>query len=350
MKAIRILLVEDSPVFADVVREVLGDEFDMELVGLAHDGAEAIAMCATLKPDIVLMDLQLPNIDGLEATQRIMADSPTPILVVTADPFRDGVDLSFRALSAGALDLVAKPDAFPWPNDHRRDFLRKIRLLAQVPVVRHMRGVNSTPSKRPKPPRRTTSELAAIAVVASTGGPRALARMLSGVPTDASLPPILVVQHIIRGFSSHLVSWLDRVTPLRVVEASHGESVVDNTVYVAPADAHLELRPDGRLSLTPGAPVDGHCPSGDMLLESVARAAGPRSVGMILSGMGSDGAAGCAAVRHAGGATLAQDRATCVVYGMPQSAIDLELIDDVVAVDDMLWVALEKLRSSPGRT
>ena len=183
MRPIRVLIAEDSDIFAEVLRSVVEDEPDMQVVGLAPDGEKAVAMCADLGPDIILMDIRMPRLDGLTATETIMADSPTPILVVTSDPYQGGVDLSFRALSAGALDLMAKPSSLPWPDPERRAFLRKIRLLAQIPVVRHLRA-----SRR----RKRISyhgagaeffphDAPAVGIVASTGGPPLLEKILSAL-------------------------------------------------------------------------------------------------------------------------------------------------------------------------
>jgi two-component system chemotaxis response regulator CheB len=180
----------------------------------------------------------------------------------------------------------------------------------------------------------SAEEAAVVGVIASTGGPKALARLFGELPPDFPAP-ILVVQHIIRGFSEHLAGWLDANSGLAVQEAMHGVRAKPGNIYVAPADTHLEIGPDRFLELNEGPPVGGHCPSGDLLLESLARHAGSRSVGIIMSGMGSDGTAGLAALHRSGGKTFVQDRKSSVVYGMPQSAIDLGVVDDVVELDDM---------------
>jgi two-component system chemotaxis response regulator CheB len=298
-----------------------------------------VKLCAELRPDLVLMDIQMPELDGLQATEAIMAQSPTPILVITADPFRNGVDLSFRALSAGALDLMAKPETVPWPDASRRDFLRKIRLLSQVPVVRHMRG-----RKQPAPMPAllpTTSNPApvdgVVGIIASTGGPRSLGTIMAEL--DASFPaPILVVQHIMPGFSAHLADWLNRLAALEVVEAKVGMRMERGKVYIASADTHLELGPASTLRVHEDAPVSGHRPSGDLLLESLAKFAGPKAVGLVMSGMGSDGTLGLAAVGRAGGRTLVQDKESSVVYGMPQSAIDLGVVQRIVKLEEIASV------------
>ena len=342
MKSIRILIAEDSPIFIDVLRSAIEAEFDMEVIAVAENGQQAVELCATLRPDLVLMDIQMPILGGLEATEVIMADCPTPILVVTSDPFHGGVDQSFRALSAGALDLIAKPTEVPWPDVSRRDFVRKIRLLSQVPVVRHMRGRRAARVHMSTPRLgRVTPSGTVVGVVASTGGPRALARMVADL--DMNFPaPILVVQHIMPGFSEHLAQWLDRSGPLSVVEARNGMRLEPGVVYVAPAESHLELGANLVLRTHDEPAIGGHRPSGDLLLESIARYAGPRSIGVVMSGMGSDGTLGLAAIKRAGGATFVQDRDSSVVYGMPQSAIDLGVVEQVVKLEEIARILFSR--------
>lgn len=335
-RPLRILVAEDSALFVAVLEDVVTAEPDMEIVGIADNGEDAVRMCRELQPDLILMDIQMPRMDGLAATEAIMANTPTPIFVVTSDPYQGGVDMSFKALSAGALDLMPKPTAFPWPEREKAPFLRKIRLLAQIPVVRHPRGnlrrkQVSMHGTRRQPP---VEDAAIVGVIASTGGPKALARLFSDLPADFPAP-ILVVQHIIRGFSEHLAGWLDANSDLRVQEAMHGMRAEPANVYVAPADTHMELTQGRFIELNEGPPVGGHCPSGDLLLESIARHAGSMGVGIIMSGMGSDGTAGLAALHRCGGSTFVQDRESSVVYGMPQSALDLGVVNDVVEFDDM---------------
>jgi len=349
MRPIHVLIAEDSTLFAQVLASIVEDEPDMTVVGIAENGVRAVKMCDELRPDIVLMDIRMPELDGLSATETIMADTPTPILVVTADPYHGGVDMSFRALSAGALDLMAKPTQLPWPDVERQAFLRKVRLLAQIPVVRHVRA-----SRR----RRTVSyhgpptsepfgaDSPAVGIVASTGGPRALARLLGDLP-ETFPAPIFVVQHIIPGFSTHLARWLNTSSELHVVEATDGVSPVPGHVYLAPSEFHLRIEAALAMSLEDSEPVAGHRPAGDILLESLARHALQRAVGVVLSGMGSDGTTGLAAIHRAGGVTMVQDRESSVVYGMPQSAIDLGVAQRVVPLDELartLVREVERLR------
>jgi two-component system chemotaxis response regulator CheB len=296
----------------------------MELVAIAHNGEEAVSLCLELRPDLVLMDVQMPKLDGLAATERIMAQLPTPILVITSDPWRGGSDLSFQALSAGALDLIQKPEELPLATHTRDDLLRRIRLLSQIPVIRHVRGRSSRPSS---PPQKTTAlhnpneRLPIIGVVSSTGGPKTLATLLEALPDrfDAAL---LIVQHIIPGFSEHLARWLHLNSPLHVEQARHGVAPLPGHAYIAPSEHHLELSPTGLLYLHDSRD-HRHPPSGDLLLSSLAKHAPQRSVGLILSGMGDDGALGLADLRAAGGITLAQSPSSCIIPSMPLAATQL---------------------------
>ncbi|MFP4599320.1 MAG: chemotaxis-specific protein-glutamate methyltransferase CheB [Persicimonas sp.] len=365
----RILIAEDSSLFATVLGDMIEPEPDMEIVGLATNGKQAVELCAELRPDLILMDIHMPVMDGLKATGQIMARCPTPILVVTADPYRGGVDLSFKALSAGALDLVAKPDELPMREAERLELLRKMRILAEVPVVRHVReslgsgGRSASKSSSAKADQKVATPHSSakkssakkssakkdgaekqgnvagestpvVGIVASTGGPKALAQMLGELPADFPAP-ILVVQHITRGFSAHLTRWLDGNSALRVVEATHGQPVRSGHVYVAPTEMQMELAASGLLKVYDGPAVAGHRPSGDVLLRSLARHVAPRAVGMVLSGMGQDGAFGMAALYRSGSVTLVQDETSSIVYSMPRSALDRDVVSEVVELDSM---------------
>lgn len=335
MKPIRILIAEDSDIFADVLTEAIEGEPDMEVIRVVNDGEEAVRVCDAERPDLVLMDIQMPRMDGLTATRHIMGQTPTPILVITSDPYHGGVDMSFKALSAGALDLMAKPEALPWPDAEYRDFMRKIRLLSQIPVVRHMRGRRRAPvSFHGRPGNELDpDEIAVLGIVASTGGPKAVARILGDLPPQFAAP-VLIVQHIMRGFSTHLSVWLNKNCALPVIEASNGMKAEPGHVYVAPAEVHMELTASRHLALHDAPEIGGHRPSGDLLLESLARHAHSRAIGVVLSGMGSDGTLGLSAIKRTGGTTLVQDRDSAVVYSMPQSAIDLGVVDEVVELDN----------------
>ncbi len=347
MSRTRILMAEDSVLFARALADLIESQPDLSLLAVASDGEQAVRQCEALRPDLIVMDIQMPRMSGLEATAQIMATTPTPILVVTSDPRAGGEALSFQALQAGALDLIPKPTTL---GDARyaQEFLRKVRLLAQIPVIRHVRGGRAHRARQPTAPvsqlgrAPEPSQTPLIGVVASTGGPRALGRLLEQLPAQTPAA-LLVVQHITRGFTAHLARWLNEHSALTVVEAKAGERPRAGHVYLAPSSRHMVLTSAGTLAMHPGDHAEGHCPSGDALLESMARHAGRRTVGMILSGMGEDGARGLMSVREAGGFTLAQDRASAVVYGMPGAALAMGAVDEVVALDQLARVALARV-------
>ncbi len=347
---LRVLIAEDSSLFVEVLTELLEDAPGIEIAGVADNGVDAVSLCQSLRPDIVLMDIHMPRQDGLSATEEIMATCPTPILVITSDPHHGGVDLSFRALSLGALDLMAKPQSLPISETDRANLLRKIHLLSQIPVVRHVRGrrrraARPTVPARPSATRRSPDTVPMVlGIVASTGGPRALARLCTEIP-ETFPGTLLIVQHITDGFTRHLARWLDKHSPLSVLEGVAGHPLSPGEIVIAPTGHHLTVGPDHRLQIDDGPPIGGHRPSGDRLLMSLAQHAPDRAAGLILSGMGNDGAAGLAALHRAGCPTLAQDEDTSVVYGMPRAAIEDGVVDQVLP-DSALATAVEDLLNS----
>jgi two-component system, chemotaxis family, protein-glutamate methylesterase/glutaminase len=346
----RVLLADDSPIFSDVLRDLLGSTPGLEVVGVAVDGAHAVELTRALRPDIVIMDVLMPVMNGLQAIEEIMASCPTPILVLSADPRGRAGELTFEALRRGALDVLPKPERWPAPPSEQAALLERIAFLASVPVIRHLQPRRLRETIPPGIPRPRVDggsmPIEAIGIVASTGGPRALSTVLGALRSDFDVP-VLVVQHLASGFTAGLCTWLDDIGPLMVREAEHGQSLRPGEVHVAPPDCHLTVDGHRRVSLYRGAAVDGHCPSGTVLLRSLARVFGPRAAGVVLTGMGRDGAAGLLELERAGAPTIAQSAASSVVDGMPSAARTLGAARHVLALDEIGAALTELARRGP---
>lgn len=346
-RKVAVMVVDDSPLCRQLIVDALARDPDIEVVGTAANGEEAIARAAAVRPQVITMDVEMPVLDGLSATERIMAEHPTPILVLTADPRNQAPELTHRALAVGALALQVKPALDAGPEAW--NLAREVKLLSTVKVIRHLRGVGKKPSPsgvQPAPVEApaaftTGSNLGIVAIASSTGGPQVIQRLLADLPADFPVP-VVVVQHINAAFSDSLVSWLSTTAKMKVRVAKDGDLLTPGTVLIAPADGHLTVPSRGRVAVQKGEPKDGHLPSATMLLESVAKSYGRRAVGVILTGMGNDGVDGIAAIRGAGGKTLAQSQESSVVFGMPGAAIAKNVIDHVVHGDE-LGAALVKL-------
>ncbi|WP_426754494.1 chemotaxis protein CheB [Myxococcus sp. Y35] len=341
-RPIRVLVVDDSPTMANMLTALLTEEPRIEVVGRAGDGNRAVQLARLLRPDVITMDLLLPGLDGPGAIAAIMSQAPARILVVSAVAEQRGVDLGFQAMSAGALELIGKPNVTNAEELRRwgKELAHSVCLMAEVPVI----------SRRARPavapPLPTGARVDIFGVVASTGGPPALAEVLSKLPR--SLPvPLLIAQHITVGFTQGMVRWLSQVTQLPVAIARDGERLEPGHVYF-PLDGH-DLVVDGaglaRLQPSRGGP----CPSGDLMLLSLASAFGRRSGGVVLTGMGEDGARGLLAIRKAGGVTFSQDEASSVVFGMPRVALELKATDQGVPLASLPELILQSCTFVPFR-
>jgi two-component system chemotaxis response regulator CheB len=330
---VRVLVADDSAVVRELVRGMLESDPSIRVVGMAADGGEAVSMTADLHPDIVTMDLVMPKMDGMEATERIMASNPTPVLFLSSYFGIAGMYSRNDALAAGALDIVAKPTAVPderW-DGMARALVEKVKVLAQVPVVTHMKGARrqATAIAGRRASDGQPPPIEVVGIGGSSGGARVLEALLAPLPSTYSLG-IIVVQHMADGFMPALLQSLQMRCELSLRIAQEGDPVLPRRVLFTPDGAHLIVQPNGRVHLSYADPISGHRPSVDATMTSLARTYGPRAAGVLLTGMGSDGAAGLLAIRHAGGATMVQDQDSCVVFGMPRAAIALGAAEHVL--------------------
>ncbi len=327
---LRVLVVEDSLTVRRRLCDALGSDQNIEIIGEADNGQRGIELCRSLRPDVMTLDMHLPVMSGLSATEYIMAHCPTPILIVSASTNRGELFKTYDALAAGAVDVLEKPRGDASDDGWDQRFIAAVKLVARIRVITHPRarlGLGTPRLSAPPSPALTASGAAPLTVVAlgaSTGGPSALVTVLQGLPVDLGLS-ILLVLHIDEPFGTAFAEWLSDQTPHPVRFAVGGEPLETkgSRVLMAPPGRHLVVR-DGRIALS-DAPERHSCrPSIDVMFEAIAEAAGPRSAAALLTGMGRDGASGLLALRTAGALTVAQDEETCVVYGMPREAALLD--------------------------
>jgi two-component system chemotaxis response regulator CheB len=331
---IRVVIVDDSLVPREMLKQILASDPEIEVVGVARDGREGYELVRELRPDLVTMDIHMPVMDGLEATERIMAEAPTPILVVSTSVHGEGMGAAFDALEAGALEVMKKPEPRDWEDMQRvgRDLIRRVKVLSNVRVITHIRGRQRTPEVAPvgaRPVVPTKIEL--VAIGSSTGGPSALLHVLGSLPPGLPVP-IVVTQHIADGFVPGLANWLDAGCKIPVRLAREGAPLQPGSAYLSETGKNLEVR---SMLAHYVAPREDqlYVPSADTLFESVLREHGRRSVGIILTGMGADGALGLKKMHDVGATTIAEDESTCTVFGMPRAAIEMGAASTVLRVE-----------------
>jgi two-component system chemotaxis response regulator CheB len=344
----RVLIVDDSQVVREFLKDWISAEKDLQVVGEAKDGSEALDLVKRKSPDIVIMDVMMPKMSGLEATEKIMAYNPTPILIFSSVVNDKEMNIAFEAVSRGALDVMAKPGGGgKREKEVREDLIKKVRFLSRVPVIRHPLGklkarklVASAPVQREEP-RKEIAEVAdreitrhgILGIGASTGGPKALSDLLRVFPKNFPAP-IVVVQHIADAFIEGLAKWLGGLAKLEVKVAAQGEELRAGKVYLAPAGRHMLVR-NNRVELSAAPPVNNCKPAVDVLFNSLAEDYQEKMVAVLLTGMGNDGASGMKAIHEKGGRTIVQDQKSSTVFGMPGSAIELGAVDEVAALDDI---------------
>ena len=353
----RVLIVDDSAFMRKVLETIFNADPQLQVAGHAKDGREAVALAESLKPDVITMDINMPHVDGLQATAQIMTTNPRPIVIVSSES-KEGASSTLKALELGAIEFVAKPSgAIDLDMQSvREELLRKVKMAAKVRVVRTasrlaatLQAGSSAPATmlRPAAPANHSASASleqrfpVVVVAASTGGPATVMRLAPGF-TKEFPGAVILVQHMPAAFTTQYAAQLAEFTSIPVKEAEHGETLQAGTFYICPGGQHLKVNPLGRIQLD-GATgrIAGYLPNIDVAMESVAAFAGALSIGAVLTGMGADGAQGAKAIKKAGGLVIAQDEATSVIFGMPAEAIKLNVVDHVLAIDD-IYAAIEK--------
>ena len=350
---IRVLVADDSPTTRQWLVSILREDPGIQVVGEACDGLEAVELTLKLQPDIVSMDIVMPELDGFEATRRIMSVIPTPIVIVSNISNVKEIRVTFQALKVGALTVIKKPGG-PGAVDNEKDssiYVSTLKIMSQVKLLR--RGRDPEKEKTTTAPRTITSKFPegrrgrVVAIAASTGGPEALNRIFSELPGNFPAP-ILVVQHLPDGFLQVCAAWMNENSPLRVKVAEEGESPEPGSVYLAGNGAHLGISDLSKLVNSSQDPVGGFRPSGTYLFESAAKVFGSSTLAMVLTGSGSDGVAGLKSVKAAGGWIMAQDEESSVVFETPGEAVKSGLVNLVLPLPEIAPLLIQIMSSEGG--
>jgi two-component system chemotaxis response regulator CheB len=336
--SITVLIVEDSRVIAEFLTEVLQADPAIRVVGIAADGHAAVEAARRLRPTVITMDIHMPNIDGFEATRRIMESCPTPIVIVSGSSAAGASDDGVHAVAAGALAAVARPAGIDHPDhaESARRLVEMVKLMSEVKVVRRWarkRRPESPVMAAPgvSAPQWAKAGVQAVAIGASTGGPLVLQSILARLPKN--IPPLLIVQHMAPGFVQGFADWLNESTGFPVRVAAQGDLMQPGHAYVAPDDAHMGVRADGRILLSRQAPENGLRPAVSFLFRSLVTSLAPHVVAVLLTGMGRDGVDELKRLRDAGALTIAQDEQSSVVFGMPGQAVESGAVSHVLPPD-----------------
>ena len=336
---IRVLVVDDSTVMRTALSRMIAAEPDLEVVGTASTGMEALGKIGSLNPDVITLDVEMPGLDGLETLRCIMFQFPRPVIMVSSTT-EEGAEITFNALDAGAFDYVPKQLSTSFDVARTRlDLTAKIRAAALSRGSHPALGSHrSLPHFAPEPRRLSSPSPTVVALGTSTGGPKALQEILPLLPRDLSVP-ILIVQHMPPGFTAPFAQRLNGLCAVTVREASQGEPVLPGVVYIAPAGMHMTVERSsdslGLICLDPRPQNYPHMPSVDVLMGSAAKNFGNSTMGIIMTGMGSDGVQGMRAIHRQGGLTVGQDEATCIVYGMPRACAELGILQRVVPLSQI---------------
>jgi two-component system chemotaxis response regulator CheB len=358
------MIADDSAFMRKVLHSIISADPQCEVVGEARDGRDAVTQAEQMRPDVITMDINMPHMDGLAATEVIMSSKPVPIVIVSSES-RDGAAPTLRALELGAIDFVAKPSSGIDldMNSVRDELMRKIKMASKVRVVRtagkfgaaqasmsasagESASVNAAAAaprasvQRAAVPVNPASKFPVVVIAASTGGPATLMKFMPAFPRSFA-GAVLLVQHMPGMFTAQFTAQLQEVCAIKVKDAEPGEIVQPSTVYVCPGTHHLRLTQTGRVVLDDGPRVSGYKPCADLTMETAAMFAGPMCIGAILTGMGNDGSNGSLAIKAAGGHVIAQDESTAVIFGMPAEAIKTGAVDQVLPLET-IFPAIEK--------
>lgn len=344
---IKVLVVDDSALVRNLLAEIIRDTPDMILIGAAPDAYVARDMVNQLTPDVITLDIEMPRMDGLAFLEKLMAARPTPVVMISTLT-EEGAEASLRALELGAVDFIPKPKlgVTSGIREYAEIILEKIRAAAGIRVKalvkKHQPDIGNE-KKLSSSSMQSTEKI--IAIGASTGGTEAIKDLLIQLP--AAVPGIVITQHMPAGFTRTYAERLNRTTRLYVVEAKGGERILPGHAFLAPGGHHLMVVRSGadyRVKLSDAEPVHRHRPAVDVMMQSVAEAGGKNVIGLLLTGMGKDGAKGMLNIRNRGGFTIAQDEASCVVYGMPKEAVAVGGVDQVISLERMGQALLEKIK------
>lgn len=355
---IKLLIVDDSAVMRMLIANMLEAQSDIEVVGIARNGQEAISKVLALHPDVITMDIEMPEMNGIKALQQIMQECPTPVIMLSSLT-TEGADATIEALTSGAVDFLSKSVLdVKNASGFATELLTKIRLAAQTSIPR-LKGGTKTISYAKDISKKSSTEEAftrtpvsqIVAIGASTGGPRALETVLQGLPKDIPCA-LVIVQHMPPKFTASLAARLDMSCKIRVVEAHHNQSLCNGAAYIAPGGLHMKVVQRGgqmRIVLNDAPKRNEHRPSADVLFESLATCDGIPKHLVLMTGMGNDGAAGMALAKQSRATTIAQSADTCTVYGMPRAAVELGVVDYIVPIDGIAEKIMDLVQATQSR-
>lgn len=337
---IKVLIVDDSRVVQEFMVHLLSSVPEIQVVGIANSGVEALKLVNEKRPDIITMDIHMPGMDGLETTRIIMETVPTPIVIVSGTLSVNDMTTSFKLFEAGALAVVLRPPGMEDPEfiEARKELIQTIKLMSEVKVVRRFpkqKKDNNFLAAQKQSVLSEITDIQLIAIGASTGGPLILQTILSNLPKDLPVP-VLIVQHIAKGFVNGFSNWLAGTSNIALSIAKDGEILQPGRGYIAPDDFQMGILPGLRIKLNSLPPENGLCPSVDFLFRSVSEVMGSRAIGVLLTGMGKDGAKGLKMMKNAGAITIVQNEASCVVFGMPGEAVKIEAADHVFSPEKIV--------------